>query len=63
MDFECLDFMKGILDLSQYDEANIRALRTKASKFKLMHNRIYYIRKSTMLLVPTIAERKLLVQE
>ena len=31
MDFECLEYMKGTLDTNRYDDAGIRALRTKAS--------------------------------
>ena len=38
-------------------------IRTRASRYKIMHNRIYYIKEGYPVLVPTIAERKLLVQE
>ena len=60
---EVLDFLKNKLESSKYSEFTLHSLKIKASQYRWMHNRIYYIRNSVMLHIPTIAERKLLVIE
>ena len=63
MDFEVLDYLKNKLDTSKYSELTLHSLKIKASQYRWMHNRVYYIRNGVMLLLPMIAERKLLVIE
>ena len=43
MDFECIDYILKNLDTSKYDETKLYSIRKRASHYKVMYNRIYYI--------------------